>query len=144
MSSLTFFFLFVSIIAVLFLVIILLFAPHNPYPEKNSIFECGFHSFSQNRSPFDVKFVLFGILFLVLDLEITLVFPFALSGYSNDIYGWTIALLFTLIITVGFVFELGKSALKIDSRQIIPNLNKKSSDVTELVSKISKPRKNLP
>jgi NADH-ubiquinone oxidoreductase chain 3 len=87
MSSLTFFFLFVSIIAVLFLVINLLLAPHNPYPEKNSIFECGFHSFSQNRSPFDVKFVLFGILFLVLDLEITLVFPFALSGYFNDIYG---------------------------------------------------------
>jgi NADH-ubiquinone oxidoreductase chain 3 len=77
----------------------------------------------------------------VLDLEITLVFPFALSGYFNDIYGWIIALIFTLVITIGFIFELGKSALKIDSRQIIPNLNVKSSNVTELVSKITKSRK---
>ena len=118
MSSMTFFFLFVSILALVFLIVNLLLAPHNPYQEKYSIFECGFHSFlGQNRTQFGVKFFIFALVFLLLDLEILLTFPFALSEYINDIYGLIIALLFIIIITIGFVFELGKSALKIDSRQ---------------------------
>jgi NADH-ubiquinone oxidoreductase chain 3 len=118
MSSLTFFFCFVSIVALLFLIINLLFAPHNPYQEKYSIFECGFHSFlGQNRTQFGVKFFIFALVYLLLDLEILLTFPYALSEYVNDIYGLSVVLIFILIITVGFVFELGKNALKIDSRQ---------------------------
>jgi NADH-ubiquinone oxidoreductase chain 3 len=74
---------------------------------------------------------------LLLDLEILLTFPFALSAYVNNIYGLIVALLFIGIITIGFVFELGKSALKIDSRQVITLLNVKSSNVTELISKTS-------
>ena len=65
-------------------------------------------------------------------------FPFALSEYINDIYGLSIALLFILIITIGFVFELGKSALKIDSRQVISLLNVKSTNVTELLGNTKK------
>ena len=118
MSSMTFFFLFVSILALVFLIVNLILAPHNPYQEKYSIFECGFHSFlGQNRTQFGVKFFIFALVYLLLDLEILLTFPFALSEYINDIYGLIIALLFIIIITIGFVFELGKSALKIDSRQ---------------------------
>jgi NADH-ubiquinone oxidoreductase chain 3 len=118
----TIFILFVSVIALLFLVINLLFAPHNPYQEKYSIFECGFHSFlGQNRSQFGIKFFIYALVYLLLDLEILLLFPFALSGYVNNIYGLTIALIFTIIVTIGFIFELGKSALKIDSRQNINN-----------------------
>ncbi|KAI4591423.1 NADH dehydrogenase subunit 3 (mitochondrion) [Pestalotiopsis sp. 9143b] len=136
MSSMTFFFLFVSILAVVFLVVNLLLAPHNPYQEKYSIFECGFHSFlGQNRTQFGVKFFIFALVYLLLDLEILLTFPFAVSGYVNNIYGLIVALLFIGIITIGFVFELGKSALKIDSRQVITLLNVKSSKVTELISK---------
>jgi NADH-ubiquinone oxidoreductase chain 3 len=132
----TFFFLFVSILAVVFLVVNLLLAPHNPYQEKYSIFECGFHSFlGQNRTQFGVKFFIFALVYLLLDLEILLTFPFAVSGYVNNIYGLIVALLFIGIITIGFVFELGKSALKIDSRQVITLLNVKSSKVTELISK---------
>jgi NADH-ubiquinone oxidoreductase chain 3 len=120
----TLFILLVSIIAVLFLVINLLFAPHNPYQEKYSIFECGFHSFlGQNRTQFGVKFFIFALVYLLLDLEITLMFPFAVSEYVNNIYGLIITLLFIGIITVGFVFELGKSALKIDSKQKLPEQN---------------------
>jgi NADH-ubiquinone oxidoreductase chain 3 len=131
----TFFFLFVSIIALLFLVINLLLAPHNPYQEKYSIFECGFHSFlGQNRTQFGVKFFIFALVYLLLDLEILLTFPFALSEYVNDIYGLSIALIFIIIITIGFVFELGKSALKIDSRQVVALFNVKSSNVTELIA----------
>ena len=134
MSSMTFFFLFVSIIALLFLVINLLLAPHNPYQEKYSIFECGFHSFlGQNRTQFGVKFFIFALIYLLLDLEILMTFPFAVSEYVNNIYGLIITLGFIFIITIGFVFELGKSALKIDSRQTLTMTKVKSSYTTEFV-----------
>lgn len=139
MSSLTFFFVFVCILAVIFLVVNLLLAPHNPYQEKYSIFECGFHSFlGQNRTQFGVKFFIFALVYLLLDLEILLTFPFALSEYTNDIYGLSVALIFIIIITIGFVFELGKSALKIDSRQVVSLLNIKSNNVTELIGNTKK------
>jgi len=114
----TFFFFFVIIIALLFLIINFLFAPHNPYQEKYSIFECGFHSFlGQNRTQFGIKFFIFALVYLLLDLEILLTFPFAVSEYVNNIYGLIITLGFITIITIGFVYELGKGALKIPSKQ---------------------------
>jgi NADH-ubiquinone oxidoreductase chain 3 len=88
------------------------------YQEKYSIFECGFHSFlGQNRTQFGVKFFIFAIVYLVLDLEIVLIFPYAASGYENGIYGLILTSGFIVIITLGFVFELGKQALRIDSKQ---------------------------
>jgi len=121
----TFFIVVVSILALLFLVINLILAPHNPYQEKYSIFECGFHSFlGQNRTQFGIKFFIYALIYLLLDLEILLIYPFAVSEYINNLYGLIITLIFIIIITVGFVFELGKGALKIDSRQNI-NVSKK-------------------
>jgi NADH-ubiquinone oxidoreductase chain 3 len=118
MSSITFLFIFVSVLTLLFLVLNFALAPHNPYQEKYSIFECGFHSFlGQNRTQFGVKFFIFALVYLLLDLEILIIYPFGMSGYENGIYGLLIVLIFIGIITAGFVFELGKSALKIDSRQ---------------------------
>jgi len=118
MSSVTLIFVIVAIIALLFLVLNFVLAPHNPYQEKYSIFECGFHSFlGQNRSQFGVKFFIFALVYLLLDLEILLIYPYGMSIYENGLYGLIIMLIFTFIITAGFVFELGKSALKIDSRQ---------------------------
>ena len=137
MSSMTIFILFVCIIALLFLAINLIFAPHNPYQEKYSIFECGFHSFlGQNRTQFGVKFFIFALVYLLLDLEILLTFPFAVSGYVNNIYGLIITLGFIIIITIGFIYELGKSALKIDSRQTITMTKFNSSSTVEFVSRI--------
>ena len=137
MSSMTLFIIFVCIIAVLFLVINLVFAPHNPYQEKYSIFECGFHSFlGQNRTQFGVKFFIFALVYLLLDLEILLTFPFAVSGYVNNIYGLMVTLGFIGIITVGFVYELGKSALKIDSRQNTNKIRFNSSYKTEFIGKL--------
>ena len=131
MSSMTLFILFVSIIAILFLVLNLLFAPHNPYAEKFSSFECGFHSFlGQNRSQFNVKFFIFGLVFLLFDLEITLVFPFAVSQSNNDIYGLVIVLIFLVIVTIGFIYELGKGALKIDSKQNIGGLRDNTTNTS--------------
>lgn len=137
MSSMTLFIVFVSIIALLFLFINLVFAPHNPYQEKYSIFECGFHSFlGQNRTQFGVKFFIFALVYLLLDLEILLTFPFAVSEYVNNIYGLIITLGFITIITIGFVFELGKSALKIDSRQIITMVKFNYSYTIEYLGKL--------
>jgi NADH-ubiquinone oxidoreductase chain 3 len=132
----TFFITLVTIIAFLFLVVNLLFAPHNPYQEKYSIFECGFHSFlGQNRTQFGIKFFIFALVYLLLDLEILLTFPFAVSEYLNNIYGLLITLGFIGIITIGFVFELGKSALKIDSKQTLILFKAKPYYTTELLGK---------
>jgi NADH-ubiquinone oxidoreductase chain 3 len=120
MTTTTFFFIFVPIVAILLLVINLLFAPHNPYEEKDSVFECGFHSFlGQNRTQFTISFFIFALLFLLFDLEILLVYPYVVSAYANGIFGLTVMLIFFLALTLGFVFELGKNALKIDSRQVL-------------------------
>lgn len=96
----------------------ILLAPHNPYQEKDSVFECGFHSFlGQNRSEFSISFFVFALLFLLFDLEILLVYPFIVSAQVNGIFGLCVMLIFFLILTLGFVYELGKNALSIDSRQ---------------------------
>lgn len=119
MTSTTFFFVFIPLLAFILLAINLIFAPHNPYSEKDSAFECGFHSFlGQNRTQFSISFFIFALLFLLFDLEILLVYPYIVSAYSNDMYGLLIMLIFFGVLTLGFAFELGKNALKIDSRQM--------------------------
>jgi NADH-ubiquinone oxidoreductase chain 3 len=129
----TLFILIVCVIAVLFLVINFLFAPHSPYKEKNSIFECGFHSFlGQNRSQFEILFFIYCYLFILFEADIMLIYPLAVSAYANDIYGLLVTLIFIGIVTIGFVFELGKGALKIDSRQNIKGNNINSINVTYL------------
>jgi len=120
MSSLIIFIIFTWIIALLFLIINFIFAPHNPYQEKYSIFECGFHSFiDQNRTQFGIKFFIFALVYLLLDLEIILIYPFAVSEYLNNLYGFIVTLIFIIVITLGFIFELGKSALEIDNKQLL-------------------------
>jgi NADH-ubiquinone oxidoreductase chain 3 len=119
MTSTTFFLIFIPIIALILLAINLIFAPHNPYQEKDSAFECGFHSFlGQNRTQFSISFFIFALLFLLFDLEILLVYPYVVSAYTNGIYGLVLMLIFFLALTLGFAFELGKNALKLDSRQM--------------------------
>jgi NADH-ubiquinone oxidoreductase chain 3 len=119
MTTQTFFFIFVPILSLILLALNLILAPHNPYDEKDSAFECGFHSFlGQNRSEFSISFFIFALLFLLFDLEILLVYPYVVSAYVNGIFGLIVMLIFFLVLTLGFVFELGKNALSIDSRQI--------------------------
>src|SRR5436309_6037292 len=131
MTSITFFFIFIPLIAIIFLAINLIFAPHNPYQEKDSAFECGFHSFlGQNRTQFSISFFIFALLFLLFDLEILLVYPYVVSAYTNSVYGLMIMLIFFLALTLGFVFELGKNALKIDSRQTLVFTSKQFNTIT--------------
>ena len=106
------------LLGLILLAINIIFALHSPYKEKNSPFECGFHSFiSQNRTQFNISFFIFGILFLLFDLEILLVYPYVVSAYVNGVYGLMFMLIFFIALTLGFVFELGKGALKLTSRQ---------------------------
>ena len=115
----TYFFIIIPIITFILLLINLNLAPHKPYQEKGSVFECGFHSFiGQNRTQFSISFFIFGLLFLLFDLEIILVYPYALTIYNNEVYGLIIVGIFFLLLTLGFAFELGKNALKIDSKQL--------------------------
>lgn len=119
MSSTILFFLFIPLLALILLAVNLVFAPHNPYMEKDCVFECGFSSFlGQNRTQFSISFFIFALLFLLFDLEILLVYPYLVSAYTNGVYGLAIMLMFLLALTLGFAFELGKKALSIDSRQV--------------------------
>jgi NADH-ubiquinone oxidoreductase chain 3 len=124
MTSQTFFFIFIPILACILLAINFIFATHNPYQEKDSVFECGFHSFlGQNRSEFTISFFIFALLFLLFDLEILLVYPYIVSNYNNGIFGLIVMLIFMGVLTLGFVFEIGKKALTIYSKQTT-NINK--------------------
>jgi len=134
MTSISFFFVFIPLLGIILLVINLIFAPHNSYQEKDSVFECGFHSFlGQNRTQFSISFFIFALLFLLFDLEILLVYPYIVSAYNNDIYGLLIMLVFFIILTLGFAFELGKNALKIDSKQTTIDLNNTNYNNTKSI-----------
>ena len=118
MTTTTFFLFLIPVLGIILLSVNLILSPHNPYQEKDSAFECGFHSFlGQNRTQFSISFFIFALLFLLFDLEILLVYPYVVSAYTNEIYGLVIMLVFFLVLTLGFAFELGKNALKIESRQ---------------------------
>ena len=135
MTSTTFFFVFIPLLAVILLAINLIFAPHNPYQEKDNVFECGFHSFlGQNRTQFSISFFIFALLFLLFDLEILLVYPYVVSAHTNGIYGLAIMLIFFLALTLGFAFELGKNALKIDSRQMVKLSHNRLNSTTHISS----------
>ena len=81
MTSLTFFFIFIPILSLILLMVNILLSPHNPYQEKNSAFECGFHSFlGQNRTQFSISFFIFALLFL---LFITSAYTRFLNTFKN-------------------------------------------------------------
>ena len=118
MTSTTFFLVFIPLLVLILLLVNLIFAPHNPYQEKDSPFECGYHSFiGQNRIQFNISFFVFALLFLLFDLEILLVYPYVVSAYVNSTYGLLIVQIFFFVLTMGLVYELGKGVLKIYSKQ---------------------------
>ena len=141
MTSTIFFFAFIPLLALILLAVNLIFAPHNPYMEKDNVFECGFSSFlGQNRTQFSISFFIFALLFLLFDLEILLVYPYLVSAYTNDVYGLAIMLMFLLALTLGFAFELGKKALSIDSRQgSSEEQNKASTSLSSVLRAFTSP-----
>ena len=86
-------------------------APSKPDPEKLSAYECGFEPFNDSRMEFDVRFYLVAILFIIFDLEIAFLFPWAISLSEIGLYGFCSMMLFLFILTVGFIYEWKKGAL---------------------------------
>ena len=108
-------FLFVALsLSVGFIVLNFLFSPKNPDPEKLSAYECGFEAFGDSRMEFDVRFYLVAILFIIFDLEIAFLFPWAISLGSLGALGFWSMMIFLFILTVGFVYEWKKGALDWD------------------------------
>ena len=108
-------FLFVAFgLSVGFIILNFLFSPKNPDPEKLSAYECGFEAFGDSRMKFDVRFYLVAILFIIFDLEIAFLFPWAISlGHLGALGFWSM-MIFLFVLTIGFVYEWKKGALDWD------------------------------
>jgi NADH-quinone oxidoreductase subunit A len=91
-----------------------LFGPRRPDTEKLSAYECGFEAFSDSRMKFDVRYYLVAILFIVFDLEIAFLFPWAVALDSVGMIGLVAMGVFLLILVVGFIYEWKKGALEWD------------------------------
>ena len=112
MNAITILFIFVPVLTVILLMTNVLLAAHRPDTEKVTAYECGFSPiYGQTRAPFSIQYYLVGILFLIFDLEILLLYPIAVTLYNVSIYGFWIAIIFFTVLTLGFVYELGKGAL---------------------------------
>jgi NADH-quinone oxidoreductase subunit A len=110
-----------SIILFLFIAIVVSFgfvlanflaAPSNPDPEKLSAYECGFEAFDDSRMEFDVRFYLVASLFIIFDLEIAFLFPWAISLGNIGALGFWSMMIFLSVLTIGFIYEWKKGALE--------------------------------
>ena len=91
-----------------------LVAYRNPDPEKLSAYECGFNAFDDARMKFDVRFYLVSILFIIFDLEVAFLFPWAVSFSEIGMLGFWSMMIFLAVLTIGFVYEWKKGALEWD------------------------------
>lgn len=87
-------------------------APSNPDPEKLSAYECGFEAFDDARLKFDVRFYLVAILFIIFDLEVAFLFPWAVSLGEIGLFGFWSMVVFLAVLTVGFIYEWRSGALE--------------------------------
>jgi NADH-quinone oxidoreductase subunit A len=90
----------------------LLVAPHRPDEEKNSPYECGFEAFEDSRMRFDVRYYLVAILFIIFDLEIAFLFPWAVAIKQIGLFGLFAMAVFLAVLIVGFVYEWKRGALE--------------------------------
>jgi NADH-quinone oxidoreductase subunit A len=89
----------------------LIVAKQKPYAEKLSAYECGFEAFDDARRRFDVRFYLVSILFIIFDLEVAFLFPWAVSLADIGMFGFLSMMGFLAVLTVGFIYEWNKGAL---------------------------------
>ncbi len=102
------------VIALALLVVPFLFAYKLPDPEKLSAYECGFNAFDDARMKFDVRFYLVAILFIIFDLEVSFLFPWAVAFRKIGFLGFWTMMAFLVVLTVGFIYEWKKGALEWD------------------------------
>jgi NADH-quinone oxidoreductase subunit A len=109
--------LFIGVALVVGLALIVapfLVAYRNPDPEKLSAYECGFNSFDDARMKFDIRFYLVSILFIIFDLEVAFLFPWAVSFGQIGMLGFWSMMVFLGVLTIGFAYEWKKGALEWD------------------------------
>lgn len=102
------------VIGLVFIFAAILVAVRNPDPEKVSAYECGFNAFDDARMKFDVRFYLVSILFIIFDLEVAFLFPWAVSFGDIGWIGFWSMMVFLGVLTVGFIYEWKKGALEWD------------------------------
>jgi NADH-ubiquinone oxidoreductase chain 3 len=124
MNNLLFLFFFVPILAIALLALNFLLASHKPDEAKVSQYECGFNAIEgQTRSTFQVHFYIVGLLFLVFDLEILLLMPIGVTLYQVSTFGFSVAIIFFIVLTIGFVLEIGSGAISLSNTDNINNNN---------------------
>ena len=99
-------------ISCLFVLANYLVAVNNPDPEKNSAYECGFEQLGDSRMKFDVRFYLVTLLFIIFDLEVTFLFPWAITFGTLGLVGFISMMIFLAVLTIGFIYEWKKGALE--------------------------------
>ena len=106
-------FLLVSIIfSVGVLSLSFIVSPKKPSNEKLSPYECGFEPFDDARTKFDIRFYLVALLFIIFDLEVAFLFPWAISLENIGLFGYLSMMIFLIILTIGFIYEWKKGALE--------------------------------
>ena len=108
-------FIFISIAVAMASVILIasfVVARQRPDPAKVSAYECGFDAFGDARGRFDVRFYLVAILFIIFDLEVAFLFPWAISLGKIGVFGFWSMMVFLSILTIGFIYEWRKGALE--------------------------------
>jgi NADH-quinone oxidoreductase subunit A len=103
-----------AFIAIALMVAPLLIAYRAPDAEKLSAYECGFNAFDDARMKFDVRFYLVSILFIIFDLEVAFLFPWAISLGKIGLFGFWSMIIFLAVLTIGFIYEWRKGALEWD------------------------------
>ena len=109
--------IFVAIALVIALVLLIapfIVAYKQPDPEKLSAYECGFNAFDDARMKFDVRFYLVAILFIIFDLEVAFLFPWAVAFRQIGLFGFWSMMIFLGVLTIGFIYEWKKGALEWD------------------------------
>src|SRR5438045_9321373 len=109
--------LFIGVAGVIGLVLLIapfLVAFQQPDPEKLSAYECGFKAFDDARMKFDVRFYLVSLLFIIFDLEVAFLFPWAITFGELGAFGFWAMMIFLAVLTIGFIYEWRKGALEWD------------------------------
>lgn len=106
------FFAIATVVSLVVMGIPLIFAESKPDKDKLAPYECGFEEFGNARSKFDVRFYLVAILFIIFDIEVIFLFPWALALKSIGVYGFASMMIFLLVLIVGFAYEWKKGALE--------------------------------
>ena len=106
------FFIIAIIMAAIFVLLPILVVKQKPDAEKLSAYECGFEAFTDMRKQFDVRFYLVAILFIIFDLEVAFLFPWAVALGSIGMFGFVSMMIFLGVLTIGFIYEWKKGALE--------------------------------